>query len=227
MPGGFVTPATGDFGELFRVIKQMQRDIAEIGRPSGTQTAQAVQQLRNLIDGLLTQVNGIFSGYVQAGGNITSTGGTGNFSAGVTSVGAYNTDVVALGGSRRGAWLHVNGELGYASSSVTKKANIRDFPLPAAAFLKHGAHVFNYKSMIDIRDNPENPAYNPDLVVPFEPGHLAEELIDAGLGMFVFFDEDGTPAGINYDMFAAVGFSVVGRDHEARIAALEAQGSKA
>lgn len=151
------------------------------------------------------------------------TPGTATADAGVTSAGVYALDVSTLPGSRRANWTNANGRIGYAPSSITTKNLLGPVTITASQFLACGPVVFEYLGQIDIRDNPENPNYDPTYIVPHELGHIAELLVENGCGEFVFTHEDGTPAGINYAEFAAVGFVVVGRDHEARIAALESR----
>jgi hypothetical protein len=228
MAGGYESPALGDLGEIKRVLRALQSEVKEIGRPTGSQTASALATLQALVDGLLTQVNGIFSGYVQAGTNITAGGdvtatGTVTGTAGITSVGVYNLDVSLLPGGRRTNWTNDSGRIGYAPSSITKKTGIQNYSGSADAFLACQPVVFYYMGQVAIRDDPQNAYYDPNYVVPLEVGHIAQWLVEKGLSEFVFYDEDGvTPAGINYAEFAAVGFIVVGRAHEERLARLEA-----
>jgi hypothetical protein len=78
--------------------------------------------------------------------------------------------------------------------------------------------VFQYKSQLAIRDDPENAFYDPTYVAAWEIGLMAEELIEHNRSMFVFFEEDGvTPKGINYDLFGAIAPLVVLADIAARL----------
>lgn len=225
MGNGYIVPPTGDYGVLYQIIEDLKVRIEELERPTGSQVAQALKKLQELVAGLITQVNGIFSGYVQANGNITSVSGAGTFPAGINSIGVYNLDVSGLAGARRTEWVHVSGALGYAPSTVEKKTDVDGYGATSKQFLACMPIVFHYIGQLDIRDNPSNPNYDPDYDVPLEVGHLAELLVANGLGEFVFRNEDGSPAGINMAEFAAVGFVIVGRDHEARLRALEATAS--
>jgi hypothetical protein len=211
----------GTLGTLRRIIEDMQRDIREIGRPSGTQTAGAVKKLQDLVDGLIAQTEVNVSGSVTAGGNV-SAGGTGTFNAGITSAGVFALDVSTLPGTRRTEWVNINGQLGYAPSTIVRKHIVEKYMGRAADFLACQPVVYEYLGQLAIRDDPENPYFDPTYQVPTEVAHIAEWLIENHLSEFVFFEEDNTtPAGINYAEFAAVGFVVVGRDHEERIARLE------
>lgn len=46
MSGGYETPAVGELGELLKQITDIKAQIREIGRPTGTQTAESLVQLR-------------------------------------------------------------------------------------------------------------------------------------------------------------------------------------
>ena len=233
MAGGYTVPPVGDFGELINRLKSIQIRLDELERPTGSQVFETLDKLNLLINDLAAQVAAIAaSGATWAGpvsttgavtaGNVTS-GGTGTFATGVNSVGAYNLDVSLLAGARRTGWWHVSGAAGYAPSTLATKTDVDGYGAKSAQFLACMPVVFHYIGQLDIRDNPLNPQYDPDYVVPLEVGHLAELLIANGLGAFVFTDEHGKPAGINMAEFAAVGFVIVGRDHEARLRLLEAR----
>lgn len=225
MAGTYDSPVTDDTA-LVQELVQMRKRLRELEAPTGTQTSQLLSQMQALIDGILAQTEVNVTGNVTAGGTVTggnvNSAGTGTFAAGVTSVGVFNLDVSTLPGTRRTNWVNANGQVGYAPSSITKKANVENYVGRAADFLACQPVVFEYMGQVAIRDNPENPYYDPTYAVPLEFGLIAEWLIEHNLSEFVFFDGDGiTPAGINYAEFAAVGFLIVGRDHERRIAKLE------
>lgn len=227
MAGGYTVPDLDVVEQLMSAIRKVQRDIRELAMPTGSEIADSLATLQALVDGLLTQVNGIYSGYVQAGGNITSTAGTGSFAVGLTSPGVYTTDITLLPGARTSAWVHNTGVLGQTISSITKKTNLQQVPFTASQFLSVLPFIYEYKGQVDIRDNPENEYYDPKYVVPHEVGMMAEHLIDAGLEIFVEYDEDSQPNGIRYELFGAVAALVIGADHEERLKKLEAQGLKA
>ena len=200
MPGGYVVPSTGDFGELRRVVKQLQADTRENGRPSGTQTAQALQKLRDLINGILEQVNGIFSGYVQAGGNITSTGGDFVTSAGyLRSPAGVLFDITTP--RRNTYWRDSDGRLAWASSSREAKTNIKDADLDPLAILELSARAFNYKAEVAKRDDPDSLEYvGPDYHIATEFGGIAEEFHDLGLWQVVIYEDHWKPIGIHYEL---------------------------
>ncbi len=226
MGNGYRVPPS-DETYLRDVIQGIQRRLRELEALDGSQIYNTVQELKNLVNGLLTQVNGIFSGYVTAGTTVTAGGNITTpavviGAGGVASVGAYNTDITLLPGLRSDLWVHQGGTFGQTVSTITKKMNLGELPFTATDVLAVAPFVFEYIGQVDIRDNPDNPYYDPDYVVPLEVGMMAEHLVERGLGLFVYFEIDGaTPRGINYGLFGAVCLLVVGRDHEERLRKLE------
>jgi hypothetical protein len=150
---------------------------------------------------------------VAAGTTVTAvttvSGANGVFSAGISSVGAYNTDVSLLSGARQTVWQHNSGVYGFAPSSRETKTNVEPVPFTAADVLAVSPRIFQYKAQVAIREDPTNGQYNPDYSVPWEVGLMAEDLIAHNMSCFVFWNEDGTPRGINYDLFGAVAPLVV------------------
>lgn len=216
MAGGCVVPPAGELGELRRILGELERRVRILEAPTGSQTAETLVTLKALVEDLVDTVNSLaasgvtWAGPVSTGGNVTASG-TVTGAAGINSVGAFNLDVSTLPGTRRGAWWHQSGAAGYAPSTKTRKQRIRKAELSAEQFMVVAPKVFQYKAQADIRDNPENPHYDPSYVVPDEIGLIAEDLVEAGLGAFVFRDENGEPAGIDYAMFGAICSLVLGQ----------------
>lgn len=206
MAGGYTVPDDGELGKLRRLIEQMQREIREIGRPTGGQFADQLQTLRELVDGLITQVNGIFSGYVQAGGNITSTAGAGTFPAGVNSTGVYGNLVST--GAYRVQYINVSGAMGYVPSSRQFKQDIQTAPSADEAMLAMRVVTFRYKQAVE--EIGEDAA--------LEWGVIAEEMHDLGLTWLVDYDADGKPEGVKYERLVLAVIPVV-QDHERRLVA--------
>jgi len=121
-----------------------------------------------------------------AAGSITSPGNV-NADSGIKSTGAYNTSVAY--GSYRAAWINSDGTFGHTASSRTVKQDIEPTDLMAGNILDVEVVNFRY---IDAVENIGDKA-------AVETGVIAEQLIDVGLGRFVFFNEDGSPAGVHYD----------------------------
>lgn len=229
---------------LTRELDEIKRRLRELETPTGTQKASLLNQVqtqlasidqrvtdsvaansytRAQIDSKVANPGDINPGNVNASGGVSSPG-TVRGDAGLTSVGAYNLNVTTLPGDRRTAWIHASGALGQTVSSRRFKTSIVRVPSTAAQFLQVMPALFEYIGQVDIRDNPENPNYDPAYVVPVEVGVIAEQLVEAGLSEYVFFEDDGTtPLGVNYAEFGVHAALVIGADHEDRIAALEAR----
>lgn len=232
MAGGYEVQNPGDIAVLFDTIAAIRAEVKEIGRPDASQTAQALQTLTDLVNGLIDQVNGIFTGYVQAGttitaaGDVTSTGGRGYFGGTLWSVGSSATDLSTLPGLRQTTWqIYTAGNTGlygYSPSSFRSKTHWKKAGYTAAQFLACFPYVYEYRGQISIRDDKRNPNYDPNYVVPIEVGYLAELLIKNGLGQFVTM-KDGVPIGIDYAAFAAVGMTIIGRELMARLDAQDAR----
>lgn len=210
MAGGYPSVDPGELAELRSQLRAIRDRLDELEAPTGTQTAEALKTLTDLVNGLLEQTDLAVTNNITAGGNATIQG-TVTGVAGINSVGAYNLDVTTLAGGRRGAWWHVSGAAGYAPSTRVRKQNIRDADFTAEQFMAIAPKVFEYRAQADIRDNPENPQHDPNYVVPLEVGLIAEDLLDAGLGAFVFKDDEGRPAGIDYATFGAICSLVLGQ----------------
>lgn len=250
MSGGYRPgqPPT-DLAWLITELDTIEQRLLSLERPTGEASYQTVSKLTALVSNIQTQldaynasrytnaqinalvaspgniapVNVAATGAISAAGAVTA-GGSGTFPGGLSSSGAYGTDVSTMSGARQSVWQHNSGVYGYAPSSITKKTNFRDVPFSASDVLAVAPYVFQYKAQIEIRTDPENEWYDPAYVPTWEIGLMAEHLVTAGLGAFVFYEEDGTtPKGINYDLFGAVAGLVVGRNHEDRLQRLEAR----
>lgn len=213
-PGFAVAPDEAEFG----------RKLADLKR--GQVEAYADGTLRALVDSLPASIaaliaTSISTGTVTASGAIS--GATGSFSSSLSSPGASATDLSALAGLRQNAWQLYTGAntglYGYAPSTIRAKTNLEPVPYRATDFLKCMAYVYEYKGQVAIRDDPENPEYDPSYDVPTEVGFMAEHLIKNNLGAFVNM-LDGVPVGIDYAAFGAVAANVIGREMDSRLNAL-------
>lgn len=226
MPGGYVVPPTGPLGEIKRVLEDHDRDISEAGRASGTQTAEALQQIRDLIDGIIAATNISVPGYLQAGTNVI-VGADVVMGGNLYTPNGYAFDITY---TRRAAWLGNDGRLGYASSSLDKKELIHDVEMPdPLTILEISDAYYVYKAELAKRDDPENPHYDPNYKVHLEYGHIAQWLHEAGLWQAVVY-EDGEPIAVHDNVLA--GFAIraakfVWGEHQKladRVTALEGQG---
>ena len=197
MAGGYETPTIGQFDKLLKTLSGMQVQTREIGRPTGTQTAESVKQLRDLVNGLLTQTE------VNVSGNVTA-GGTGTFTAGVNSTGVYGNLVSS--GAYKVQYINVSGAMGYVPSSGRYKQDVATAPSAAEAMLAMRIVTFRYiQAVAELGDE-----------AAIEWGVIAEEMHDLGLTWLVDYDADGAPEGVKYERLVLAVIPVV-QDHEARL----------
>jgi len=217
MGNGYVIPASDPIDQLMLRLRDIERRVSESESFTGAEIADALQTLTDLVTGLLTQVNGVFSGYLSVTGNSTLTGG-------ITSTGVAGFNVTTLPGGRSAVWIHdASGVMGQTTSSIVYKMDLGELPFTATDFIATSPYVYHYRAQVDIRDNPENPFYDPDYEVPWEVGYMAEHLVENNLGLFVLYDSEGVPKNIMYDLFGAVAAVVIGREHDRAIGELRAE----
>jgi len=222
MAGGYTVADDGEFGRLTRILGDLQVQVRELGRPTGGQFADQLARLNALYYDLAAEVAALAASGVTWAGPVNTSGAL-TAAGPVNLVDPYNFDVTTLPGARRTVSVHVSGRFGQTVSTIVKKTNLGQLPFSAADILAVSPYVFEYRAQIDIRDNPNNPYYDAQYEVPTELGMMAEHLLERGMGLFVYMNEDGTAADINYALFGAVASLVIGHDHEARLAALEQQ----
>lgn len=175
----------------------------------------------------------ITSGSLNTGGNVTGgnlyvpngeiTGGSGGhvyhqgygiFDSGVTSSGVYNT---SLSGPYRAVWVNSSGTIGYTSSTRRVKQDIEPAQISSDAALL--LNLVQYRRIQNVKEMGAD--------APVETGLIAEDLIAAGNGLeqFVFFDDDGKPAGIHYELLALALIPTIQMQAE-QIASIEARLAK-
>lgn len=226
---GYPSAPGDEWERFFKEIAEIKRRLSEMERPDGSQTAQLVQQLFDLINGVLEQTDVNVSGNVLAGG-VGQFGGAGSFGSNLTIGGylfttaGYAYDITY---TRRAAWLGNDGRLGYASSSLDKKILVDDVDLPdPQTILEIADCYYVYKAEVAKRDDPEHPEYDPNYKVHLEYGHIAQWLHEAGLWQAVVY-ENGEPVAVHDNVLA--GFAIraakfVWQEHqklEQRVTALE------
>lgn len=163
----------------------------------------------------------VAAGTVTSSGNV-SAGGGGDFASSLKSAGAAGTDLSTVSGLRQNAWqMYTGGSTGlygYAPSTIASKANLSErLPFTAADIYAVTPYVYEYIGQVAIRDDPDNPEYDPKYDVPMEIGLVAEHLIAHNMSIFVVFNEDGSPKTIDYATFGAVAALVAARDLNARL----------
>lgn len=220
MTGGYTRAPQDPIDQLMLRLRDIQDQVKELQRPTGTQTAQALAELTNLVNNLQTEIENVASsgavwmGGVSAGSaNVTTTSGY------VFTPAGYAFDITY---TRRAAWLGNDGRLGWASSSREHKTNIRDAQLDPTAILKIAPRLFNYRA--EVEKHKDDPAYK----VATEFGAIAEELHELGLWQVVVYEDD-KPVGIHYDLLGLLAIEAaeyVWSQHqalEARVAKLESR----
>lgn len=234
---GSIRPVPEDpIEQLIQDIDKIRWDVEQLQMPTGTQIFEAKAKLEQALSEIGTYVDaylasGFTTGSMTASGSITVGGnanvtGTVTGTAGVSSVGAYNLNVVGLPGSGRvAAWIHSSGAFGQTVSSERFKTNIRPLPYTAEQFMSVMAVVFEYIAQRAIRDDPENPYYDPNYVVPIDGGVIAERLLEAGLDLYVQWadDEQTIPQSVDYALFATHAALVIGHAHERQIQDINAR----
>lgn len=134
----------------------------------------------NLTSGTLSATHVVGTTDVVSNGDVDAAGtlvGT----AGVTSPGAR---AFTVSSGFAGAWLDVAGRLGINPSSARYKDNILHHDMSDIVAALYVMQPVSY-------DRIEGGAH--------ELGFIAEHLVELGLGMFTFNDEDGETQGIHYD----------------------------
>ena len=146
------------------------------------------------------------NGNVAVGGTL-GVSSTATFSGNVYAAATYNQT-----NTGRAMFVASDGLYGVGSSSERFKENIVDAGLDVDAIRQIAVRHFNYKS--DFSDDQS-----------LQVGVIAEELVELGLGEFVFFDADGIPDGVAYEKLALAVLSLVQVQAEA-FDALEARVKK-
>jgi hypothetical protein len=151
------------------------------------------------------------SGDVSATGNISASGYITCF--GVID-GASNLRAQGIPTSSIPSWttcvFGTTGQLGFAASTKRVKQDIQPATLTAAQGMTLAATAFRYKQ--EVKEQGDE--------APTTVGLIAEDLDEAGLGVFVIYDDKDRPAGIHYER-AWIALLPVIQDLETRLKKLE------
>lgn len=183
MGNGYQVEPTDALAQLVQILQQARASLREIQAIDGAQIYNTVQELRKLIDGLLTQVNGNFSGTLTVGGTSTL--------AAIDSPTTYGRNVTGSG-SYRVMYVNLDGSIGYVPSSRTVKQDITDATVDSTAILNIPIKHFRYKAAVEQMGED----------APIETGVIAEEVADLGLTWLIDYAADGTVEGFKYDRLA-------------------------
>lgn len=211
---------------LIDALDDIQARLKTVESPSGEALSSTVAKLQSLVADIQAQLDAWASGRwtnAQITAQITalinstfagsiSVGGT------ITSPTTYSTDIGSIPGSHRTLWVKDSGLFGFASSSRERKTEIQPADLDPAAILSIEPKTFRYREAVrrweEMPEDERGPEPGPEV------GFIAEDLDDAGLGAFVFYDENGRTEGIEYSMLVVAQQAVI-RDLAARIERLE------
>lgn len=137
---------------------------------------------------------------IRNGLNVANATGSG---ARITNLGATTA---AGGTSRTAVYASNTGVLGTNSSTARVKQDISDATLNIEEILSIKPKFFRYiEAVSELGDD-----------APVEVGFLAEDLIEAGLEKYVFYDTEGLPQGIAYEMYVTALQTVV-KDQSVKI----------
>lgn len=190
MAGGYEVQGPGDLAPLFEALAALRAEVKEIGRPDGPQIAQALATLTALVDGILTQANGIFSGFVTAGTTISSVG-RGTFDGGVTSADVKSR---TLSVGYDSVYIDANNIMGKAPSARRFKQDIAVHNFDPSVVDQMQGHTFRIIAAVEQLGDD----------APVEVGYIADELAELGLETFVRYDPDGQISGLAYERIVIV-----------------------
>ncbi|WP_284252764.1 tail fiber domain-containing protein [Pseudolysinimonas kribbensis] len=205
-------------------LKALFARVKILEQPTGGQTYNTVQKLKQLVDNLAAQVAGLASsGVVWAGpvddptGIGLSTSGRVTAAAGITSAGVQANDLSSAGGGSRAVYVNnTSKQLGFLTSSRRFKQDITRASTTLEVLRAIHVYYFRYREAVE--QHPDD-AY-------LWIGAMAEDLDAAGFTQLVDY-EDGEPFGLQQQLMWVIPFMYAElldeamQDHEARLKALE------
>lgn len=213
MGSGYTTPPQGEYGELMKLLGEVQRRLAELETPTGTSVNSLVAQVQEAIANITSTVTAAISA-----NSYTKT----QIDTKVANPGAISPTTVSTSGDvqvggqlrapdavtnvitspRYSMWIETGtGRLGNTSSSRRYKQDITDAAIDVDEFLSVIPFVFHYVAEVRKRDDPTFDEYvGPEYVVADEYGLMAEDLHAAGMTPWVYYDAEGRPDSVNYTM---------------------------
>jgi hypothetical protein len=198
---------------------EVGRRLRELERPTGSQLADALKQLKQLVDNLAAQVAALASSGVVWTGPVT-TSGTVNAAAGLTSAGVNANDLSAAGGGSKVVYINnTSSQLGFLTSSRRFKQDIQRSTGDLAKLRAIHVYFFRYREAVE--QHPDD-AY-------LWMGAMAEDLHDAGFTQLVEYGGDGKPFGVQMQLMWVIPHLYAEQldqrvdELEARLAAVEAR----
>lgn len=192
--------------KLVSTLNEYGRRLRELEKPSGSQLTQAIQKVLDISANIDQTVaasinrNSYDRATIDAKCNAWNWGVLPPGRGGTNTTNAYNN--VFSAGSWRAAWVLSDGTMGTAQSSRKVK---QDFMMPDITLEQMRAADWTlYRYIDDVNMNGDS--------ANLHLGMVAEDLDDNGLGLFVEYNDDYEPCGINYPMLG------VWAIHEAHLA---------
>lgn len=192
--------------KLVSTLNEYGRRLRELEKPSGSQLTQAIQKVLDISANIDQTVsasinrNSYDRATIDAKCNAWNWGVLPPGRGGTNTTNAYNN--VFSSGSWRAVWALSDGTMGTAQSSRKVK---QDFMMPDITLEQMRAVDWTlYRYIDDVNMNGDS--------ANLHLGMIAEDLDDNGLGLFVEYNDDYEPCGINYPMLG------VWAIHEAHLA---------
>lgn len=192
--------------KLVSTLNEYGRRLRELEKPSGSQLTQAIQKVLDISANIDQTVaasinrNSYDRATIDAKCNAWNWGVLPPGRGGTNTTNAYNN--VFSVGSWRAVWALSDGTMGTAQSSRKVK---QDFLKPDITLEQMRSVDWTlYRFIDDVNLNGDS--------ANLHLGMIAEELDDNGLGLFVEYNDDYEPVGINYPMLG------VWAIHEAHLA---------
>lgn len=192
--------------KLVSTLNEYGRRLRELEKPSGSQLTQAIQKVLDISANIDQTVaasinrNSYDRATIDAKCNAWNWGVLPPGRGGTNTTNAYNN--VFSAGSWRAVWALSDGTMGTAQSSRKVK---QDFLKPDITLEQMRSVDWTlYRFIDDVNLNGDG--------ATIHVGMIAEELDDNGLGLFVEYNDDYEPVGINYPMLG------VWAIHEAHLA---------
>jgi hypothetical protein len=177
MAGGYQVPPADVLAELVQILRDARARLRELEALDGSQIYNTVQDLKNLIAGLLDATDINVSGNITAGGTITA-------NTAYNSLATYSRDVSGFGGFRTMS-VNIIGMIGYASSSLRNKELIGE---ASERVTKQQLRDLRLVFFRYLAAAPFDQEQQPILL-----GLLAEQVHEIGLTWLVIYDEKGRP----------------------------------
>lgn len=192
--------------KLVSTLNEYGRRLRELEKPSGSQLTQAIQRVLDISENIDQTVTASINRSSYDRATIDQKCNAWNWGVlppgrgGTNTTNAFNN--LFSTGSWRAVWALSDGTMGTAQSSRKVK---QDFMMPEITLEQMRAADWTlYRYIDDVNMNGDS--------ANLHLGMVAEDLDDNGLGLFVEYNDDYEPCGINYPMLG------VWAIHEAHLA---------